>query len=173
MGKGRQPKTRCITQPSKNFQEKTARSKQGYATSKPPAKLRVEAANPRVSNAVPPLQTQKPTPANQYPTRSTHASNLPNGSNHTNWQEGVPVQPTGNNIQLAKAIIDNDTGEALEHRHLINREEYCEIWTNSFSKELDQLAQGRAQMAPGTNTLFFENIRTSQPTDAKTSHMDG
>ena len=85
----------------------------------------------------------------------------------------MPTQPTGNNIQLANTIIDNDNGGAVEYRHLINREEYREVWTNYFSKELDQLAQGRAQMAPGTNALFFENIRTSQPTDAKTSHMDG
>ena len=105
--------------------------------------------------------------------RSTHAANLLNGSNHTNWQEGVPAQPTGNNIQLENAIIDNDTGEALEYQNLINREEYHEVWTDSFSKELDQMAQGRAQLAPDTNTPFFENIRTSHPTDAKTSHMDG
>ena len=30
------------------------------------------------------------------------------------------------------------------------------MWTNSFSKELDQLAQGRAQLSSGTNTLFFQ-----------------
>ena len=45
------------------FQETTARNKQEYATSKPPEKSKVEAANPRVSNAVPPLRTQKSTPA--------------------------------------------------------------------------------------------------------------
>ena len=89
--------------------------------------MRVEAANPRVSNAMPPLQTKKPTPAHRYPTRSTHTDNLLNGSNHTNWQEGVSEQPKGNNIQLANAIIDNDTGEALEYLNLINREEYCEV----------------------------------------------
>ena len=29
------------------------------------------------------------------------------------------------------------------------------MWTNYFSKELDQLAQGRAQLASGANTMFF------------------
>ena len=29
------------------------------------------------------------------------------------------------------------------------------MWTNYFSKELDQLAQGRVQLASVTNTLFF------------------
>ena len=141
------------------FQETTARNKQGYATSKPPEKTRVEAANPRVSNAVPPLQAQKPTPEHLYPTCSTHAANLPNDSKRKNGQEGVPAQPKGNNIKLANAIIDNDTGGALEYRHLIKREAYREVWTNSFSKELDQLAQGRSQMAPGTNTLFFRKYQ--------------
>ena len=156
------------------FQETTARSKQGYATSKPPSKSRVEAANMRVSNAVPPLQTQKTNPAHRYPTRSTHAANVLNGSKHTNWQEGVPAQPRGNNIKLKNGTIDNNTGVgAVKYRHLIKREEYREVWTSYFSKELDLLAQVRAQLAPGTNTLFFENIRKSQPTDAKTSHMDG
>ena len=84
----------------------------------------------------------------------------------------MPAQPTGTNIQFANTIIDNDTGEALQYRHLINRDEYREVWTNYFCKELDQLAQASAQLAPGTNTLFFEDIRTSHQTDATTSHMD-
>ena len=71
----------------------------------------------------------------------------------------MPAQPKGNNIQLSNVIIDNNTGEALEYRHLINREEYREVRKNSFSKELDQLAQGRSQMAPGTNTLFFRKYQ--------------
>ena len=82
--KCRQPTTRCIMQPHTIFQETTARNKQGYATSKPPEKSRMEAANPRVSNAVLPLQTQKPTPAHRYLTRITHAVNILNASNHTN-----------------------------------------------------------------------------------------
>ena len=35
------------------------------------------------------------------------------------------------------------------------------MWTNYFSKELNQLAQGQAQLASGTNTLFpwkYEDI---------------
>ena len=119
----------------------------------------MEAANPRVRNSVPPLQTQTPKPAHRYTTRSTHAANLHKGSNHTNCQEGVPAQPTGNIIQLENAIIENNTGGALEYRHLINIEEYREVWKQSLSKELDQLAQGRAQLAPGTNTLFFRKYQ--------------
>ena len=168
MVKGRQPTTQCITQPHTNFSKKTARNKQGYATSKPPAKSRVEDENPMVRNSVPPLQTQTPTPAHQCPTRSTHAAKFFNDSNHTNWQEGGPAQPTGNKIQLANAIINNDTGGELEYRHLINREEYREVWTNSFSKELDQLAQVRAQLAPGTNTLFFRKYQDIPADQRKT-----
>ena len=71
----------------------------------------------------------------------------------------MPAQPTGNIIQLENAIIENNTGGALEYRHLINIEEYREVWTQSLSKELDQLAQGRAQLSPGTNTLFFRKYQ--------------
>ena len=91
--------------------------------------------------------------------RSTHAANFLSGINHKNWQEVVPTQPTGNNIQWANTIIDNDNGGALKCRHLINKEEYQEVWTSSFSKELDQLAQGRSQLSPGTNTLFFRKYQ--------------
>ena len=100
---------------AKMFQDTTARNKPGYETSKHPAKLRVEATNPRVSNSLPPLQTQPPTPEHQYPTRSTRAANLLSGINHKNWQEVVPTQPTGNNIQLANTIVDNNTSGALEY----------------------------------------------------------
>ena len=91
--------------------------------------------------------------------RNTHVINLLSVINHTNLQEVVPAQPTGTNIQFANAIIDNDTGGALEYQHLINREKYREVWRSSFSKELDQLAQGSAQLAPGTNTLFFRKYQ--------------
>ena len=92
-----------------------------YETSKHTAKSRVEASNPRVSNSLPPLRTQTRMPAHQYPTHSTHAANLISVINHKNLQEVVPAQPTGTNIQYANAIIDKDTGGALEYRHLINR----------------------------------------------------
>ena len=73
-------------------------------------------------------------PAHRYPTSSTHAANLRNGSKRTNGQEGVPAQPKDNNIKLENAIIDNDTGGALEYIHLIKREEYREVWKIPLAK---------------------------------------
>ena len=71
----------------------------------------------------------------------------------------MPAQTTGTNIHFSNAIIDNDTRKALEYRHVITKDQYREVWTNSFSKELDQLAQGSAQLAPGTKTLFFRKYQ--------------
>ena len=58
-------------------------------------------------------------------------------------------------IPMANAIVDDETGQQLEYRHLIKMEKYRKIWSLSFAKELDRLAQGKANHAQGTNTIFF------------------
>jgi len=57
------------------------------------------------------------------------------------------------------AVIDDDTGAALEYRHLIKSEKYSGIWERSFANELGRLFQGIRDI-PGTDTCFF--IRKSQ-----------
>eukprot|EP00804_Cyclotella_cryptica_P000450 CCRYP_019933-RA/>CCRYP_019933-RA protein AED:0.03 eAED:0.04 QI:0/0/0/1/0.4/0.16/6/0/1642 len=53
------------------------------------------------------------------------------------------------------AILDTDTGELLEYRHLIKNPKYCTIWKNAYGKELGRLAQGIPGTAKGTNTIVF------------------
>eukprot|EP00804_Cyclotella_cryptica_P001885 CCRYP_007356-RA/>CCRYP_007356-RA protein AED:0.20 eAED:0.20 QI:0/-1/0/1/-1/1/1/0/768 len=53
------------------------------------------------------------------------------------------------------AILDTDTGELLEHRHLIKNPKYCTIWKNAYGKELGRLAQGIPGTVKGTNTIVF------------------
>ena len=55
---------------------------------------------------------------------------------------------------LANAIICPDTGKDLESRHLIKIEKHKEVWSASFAKELNQLAQGNGNIK-GTNIIHF------------------
>ena len=53
------------------------------------------------------------------------------------------------------AVIDDDTGELLEYRHLIQRPKYKKDWGFSFGNEIGRLAQGMPGRNTGTNTLHF------------------
>ena len=44
--------------------------------------------------------------------------------------------------KMAAFVLDGDTGELLEYRHLMKNTEYKEIWGNSFPSEVRLLAQG-------------------------------
>jgi len=56
---------------------------------------------------------------------------------------------------VLSAILDTDTGELLEYRHLIKNPKYCTIWKNAYGKELGRLAQGIPGTVKGTNTIVF------------------
>ncbi len=49
---------------------------------------------------------------------------------------------------FAYAVLDNDTGNLLEYRHLIKHPKYKDTWSNSFEMEIRQLATI-------TETIFF------------------
>eukprot|EP00957_Ditylum_brightwellii_P035239 2672501-Ditylum_brightwellii.AAC.1 len=66
---------------------------------------------------------------------------------------------------FAGAVVDDDTGKALEYQDLIHHEKYRKTWTNAFVKELDQLAQGLCRH-PGTN-----NIKYIQKQDVPGGHV--
>eukprot|EP00957_Ditylum_brightwellii_P001500 116824-Ditylum_brightwellii.AAC.1 len=53
---------------------------------------------------------------------------------------------------FAGAILDTDTGKALEYQDLIKIKKYRDVRKWSFTKELDQLAQGKCSHK-GTNTV--------------------
>ena len=55
----------------------------------------------------------------------------------------------------ANAVMDNETGELLEYRHLIKRPKYKVPWKYSFGNEVGRLAQGMPGRTTGTNTIFF------------------
>jgi hypothetical protein len=51
---------------------------------------------------------------------------------------------------FAYAVLDNDTGDLLEYRHLIKHPKLKDIWSQSFGKEIGCLATM-------TETIFFVN----------------
>jgi hypothetical protein len=55
---------------------------------------------------------------------------------------------------FAGAVVDPDTGKQMEYRDLIKHDKYREVWEQSFTKELDQLAQGKCGHN-GTDTIIF------------------
>ena len=53
----------------------------------------------------------------------------------------------------ANAVLDGETGELLEYRHLIQCPKYKDaIW---FGNEIGRLAQGMPGRVEGTDTIFF------------------
>ena len=50
------------------------------------------------------------------------------------------------------AVIDDDTGQALEYQDLIKNEKYRDTWSTSLANELGRLAQGIRDVK-GTNTI--------------------
>ena len=58
------------------------------------------------------------------------------------------------NKNYAHAILDEETGKALEFRHLIKLDKYRNVWMKSFANELGRLAQGIRDI-PGTDTINF------------------
>ena len=55
---------------------------------------------------------------------------------------------------FAGAIIDEETGKAMEYRDLIKSEKTREIWTKSLANELGRLTKGIRDI-PGTETMEF------------------
>ena len=55
----------------------------------------------------------------------------------------------------AAAVLDHETGEMLEYRHLIGRPKYKKEWGVSFGNEIGRLAQGMPGRVEGTDTIHF------------------
>ncbi len=66
---------------------------------------------------------------------------------------------------LAYAVLDNDTGNLLEYRHLIKHPKYKDTWSNSFGNEIRRLATK-------TETIFSSTKQTSHKTAKVTKLMD-
>ena len=57
--------------------------------------------------------------------------------------------------EIAGAVLDGETGEMMEYRHLRISPRYREVWGKLFRNEIGRLAQDMPGRVDGTNTLFF------------------
>ena len=58
-------------------------------------------------------------------------------------------------VEILNAVLDKDTGELLEMRHLLVNPKYKDVWGKSYTTELGRLAQGIPGISEGTNTIVF------------------
>ena len=53
------------------------------------------------------------------------------------------------------AVLDPETGDMMEYRHLVANPKYRPIWKPAYGKELGRLAQGLPGVVKGTDTIVF------------------
>lgn len=53
------------------------------------------------------------------------------------------------------AVMDSDTGDMLEYRHLLKNPKYRETWSKAFGKEIGRLAQEQEGVVEGMDALHF------------------
>eukprot|EP00804_Cyclotella_cryptica_P003875 CCRYP_015759-RB/>CCRYP_015759-RB protein AED:0.32 eAED:0.29 QI:0/0/0/1/0/0.33/3/0/881 len=56
---------------------------------------------------------------------------------------------------MLHAVLNDETGELMEYRHLIANPKYRDTWQNAYGKELGRLAQGLPGIVKGTDTIAF------------------
>ena len=57
--------------------------------------------------------------------------------------------------EYANAVLDDDTGELLEYRHLVKRPKYKTDWEYSLGNEIGRLCKGMPGRNDGTETMEF------------------
>ena len=57
--------------------------------------------------------------------------------------------------EIAGAVLDDETGEMMDYRHLRISPRYREVWGKLSGNEIGRLAQGMLGQVNGMNTLFF------------------
>ena len=60
-------------------------------------------------------------------------------------------------FKMINAVLDEDTWELMEYRHLVKNPKYRQLYNKSYEKELGCLDQGMPGEVEGTNTIFFIN----------------
>ena len=72
---------------------------------------------------------------------------------------------------LYNSIIDDETGDSLEYRHLIKCDKHNKTWAKYFSNEVRRLTQGVRYRVKGTKTIFVLSHKTI-PTDNRKDATD-
>ena len=71
-------------------------------------------------------------------------------------------------VKAINSVIDEETGRALEYRHLIQDPKYKNIWNEAGCKEFGRLIQGYGKNTDGTKIV--EGTNTCHWIQKQTSH---
>ena len=58
-------------------------------------------------------------------------------------------------IEMINAVLNEETGEIMEYRHIMINPKHCQLYATYYSKELGRLVQGMPGKAVGTNNIYF------------------
>ena len=58
---------------------------------------------------------------------------------------------------MINAVLNKETEELMEYRHIMKTPKHRELYCKSESKELGWLSQGLPGIVNGTNTILFIN----------------
>ena len=58
-------------------------------------------------------------------------------------------------IEMSNAVLNEETRELMEYRHIMKNPKYRQLYATSYNKELGRLAQGIPGKAEGANTIYF------------------
>ena len=133
---------------------------------KPTASLQERATQPRVQKTIFTDMPNQPI-TQTIETSATNTRSRRKGRTLTQeyMLTCMQLRPTGMNARtlasrkfprhMLNAVLNEDTGELMEYRHLIRNPKYREIWGQAYGNELGRLAQGMEGRVKGTNTIFF------------------
>ncbi len=98
-------------------------------------------------------------------THSRYWAHLIEPTMYSNKQRRLQFATASNTLTtLAHAVLDEETGQLLNYRQLLQHPRHREVWTTSSANEFGQLAQGVGTRIKGTNTIHFIP-KTSVPQD--------
>jgi hypothetical protein len=72
---------------------------------------------------------------------------LPGQQLFTSKQASSRKYPLQFLCDFAYSVLDNETGDLLEYRHLLKHPKYKDVWSQSFGKEIRRLATGTETIA--------------------------
>ena len=70
--------------------------------------------------------------------------------------------------EIAGAVLDGETREMMEYRHLRSSPRYREVWGKSFRNEIGRLAQGMPGRVDETNTFVFIGKKKNHKIEERT-----
>jgi len=77
----------------------------------------------------------------------------------TNQQAASHKYPLQFLCDFASAVLDEETGDLLEYRHLLKNPKYRDIWSKSFGTEIRQLATTTKTIAFMSKSMIPQNRR--------------